>query len=139
MGWDKQAPGDINMEINLDDSKRNKGHVFLRRNGNLIAKFWFYGDGTVTYREWKDLKNSRGEITKGEVTIFKPQTDGYKEPNEEIAFIQGFGKPVEELSLEQLRSQKEYHAQQIRYGKVGTPNVHVRLGDLERELIKRER
>ena len=45
------------MKIVLDGKKENKGHVFVYElDGRLRYKFWFYGDGTVNYREW----DSRG-------------------------------------------------------------------------------
>ena len=62
------------MKIELDGSKTNKGHVFLWRGRHLIAKFWFYGDGSVRYREWKEDPTAQIEITKGETLIFKPQS-----------------------------------------------------------------
>lgn len=60
--------------VHLDGTKQNKAHVFLWRGRNLIAKFWFYGDGSVRYREWEDRSPEHIEITKGETLIFKPQT-----------------------------------------------------------------
>ena len=68
------------MKIELDGRKWNKGHVFIWDGRHLIAKFWFYGDGTVTYREWKPSNSQHIEVTKGEVTIFKPSE--FKEDSE---------------------------------------------------------
>lgn len=64
------------MKIELDGSKRNKGHVFIYQGGELIAKFWFYGDGSVKYREWKLHPTEHIEITDGETLVFKPQSSG---------------------------------------------------------------
>ena len=41
------------MKIVLDGTKRNKGHVFVYDSEERLRyKFWFYGDGTVNYKEW---------------------------------------------------------------------------------------
>ena len=49
----------------------------------------------------------------------------------------GWGKPVEDCTDRSILYQLEYHKKQVREGRVGTPNVYVRIGDLEREAIKR--
>jgi len=49
----------------------------------------------------------------------------------------GFGKPVSECTVEQLEHQITYHDTQVLHGKVGTPNVHVRLAELKREFARR--
>jgi len=51
----------------------------------------------------------------------------------------GFGKPVEECTEDQLVTQIIYHRKQVAKGEAGTPNIHVRLGELERELMKRQK
>ena len=51
----------------------------------------------------------------------------------------GFGKPVEDCTGDQLVTQIIYHRKQLAKGEDGTPNVHVRLGALERELMSRQK
>ena len=49
----------------------------------------------------------------------------------------GFGKPVSECTIDQLEHQITYHDTQVLHGRVGTPNVHVRLAELKREFARR--
>jgi hypothetical protein len=49
-----------------------------------------------------------------------------------------FGINPEELTVEELEKEIKIHEKTVSEGKVGTPNVYVRLADLKRELEKRE-
>jgi len=57
--------------VQLNGEPTNQAHVFVWEDEDLVAKFWFYGDGSVRYREWK--RKSREEITKGETLVLKLQ------------------------------------------------------------------
>lgn len=49
-----------------------------------------------------------------------------------------FGLDPETLTVSQINREISIHENTIRTGQVGTPNVYVRLGDLQRELAKRQ-
>ena len=56
----------MSIEIALTGMKRNLARVSVYDSeGNLRRKFWFYGDGTVAYREWdaKGIDMEFGERT----------------------------------------------------------------------------
>ena len=46
-------------------------------------------------------------------------------------------KPIEEMTPEEIRKEIKLHKESIAAGKVGTPNIYVRVTDLERALEER--
>ena len=43
------------MRIDLDGTPENKGHVFVYdEDGHMRLKMWFYGNGLVTSRQWRE-------------------------------------------------------------------------------------
>lgn len=47
------------------------------------------------------------------------------------------GKNAVDCTDEEIREGLTFHREQIENDQVGTPNVYVHLGDLEREAIRR--
>ncbi len=59
----------MSLNLSLTGVKRNLAHVLVYDfKGNLRRKFWFYGDGTVSYQEW----NAKGiDMEFGENTLLE--------------------------------------------------------------------
>ena len=71
-------------KVHLDGSHYNKGHVFVfDENNKLRAKFWFYGDGNITYREWNEdgaQIDNLGEYSITKINTLRPTKNQEEEP-----------------------------------------------------------
>lgn len=63
----------MSLSITLTGRKNKLSKVSLYDyNGNLRREIWFYGDGSVEYKEW----NAKGmDMEFGKVTILEPIMD----------------------------------------------------------------